>query len=363
VSKAQVWVRLTALVLVALLGVSYITFDVIGWRIGPQPFVVTVDLPRGGGLYSDGFVTYRGVDVGRISSLSLSPTGAVATLDIDPGTVIPANAIAHVHELSVAGEQYLDLVPSSPHGPVLHAGSLIARNHTVVPVSVFQLLSDAGQLIGSIKSGEVQTITDALGSGFANTGQALRTITVTSQRLIAALEAARAATVTLINAGGSVLSTAQASSADIVSFSQSLATITAQLSASNADIVAVLNNGVPTEQAVQQFIQSNGTTLIQLIKELDGLSDVAIAQQPAVVSLLQQLPGFVNKIANSASGGSVAVNIYYNTSNSVCPYLTGTQTTEPTAATGAPDLMRTCTLQAPDLLQRGSAEAPVSSGG
>ena len=123
-SKTQVWVRLTALVLVALLGVSYIAFDVIGWRIGAQPYQVTVNLPRGGGLYSDGFVTYRGVDVGRISSLTLSPTGAVATLAIDPGTVIPANAIAHVHELSVAGEQYLDLVPSSSHGPTPAAGSL-----------------------------------------------------------------------------------------------------------------------------------------------------------------------------------------------------------------------------------------------
>jgi hypothetical protein len=47
----------------------------------------------------------------------------------------------------------------------------------------------------------------------------------------------------------------------------------------------------------------------------------------------------------------------------VCPYLSWAQTPEPTAAAGAPDLMRTCTVQAPDLLQRGSAEAPLSSGG
>ena len=110
-------------------------------------------------------------------------------------------------------------------------------------------------------------------------------------------------------------------------------------------------------------MQSDGAALIQLIKQLDSLSDVAIAQQPAVVSLLQQLPAFVNNIANTASGGSVAVNIYYNTKNTVCPYLSGAQTPEPTAATGVPDLMRTCTLEAPDLLQRGAAEVPQPSGG
>jgi phospholipid/cholesterol/gamma-HCH transport system substrate-binding protein len=232
-----------------------------------------------------------------------------------------------------------------------------------VPVSVFQLLSDAGQLIGSVKSSEVQTITDALGQGFANTGPALRALTVAAQSLIGALQAAQSATVTLINAGGSVLSTAQASSGAIISFSQSLATLTGQLASSNADIVAILQDGVPAEQAVQQVVQADGNAVVQLIKELDGLSDVAIAEQPAVVSLLQQLPAFVNKIADTASGGSVAVNIFYNSKNTVCPYVSGPQTPEPTAATGAPDLMRVCTLEAPDLLQRGAAEAPGASGG
>ena len=53
-SKAQVWVRVTALVVVAVLGVSYIVFDVIGWRVGAQPYEVTVDLPRGGGCTRTG---------------------------------------------------------------------------------------------------------------------------------------------------------------------------------------------------------------------------------------------------------------------------------------------------------------------
>jgi phospholipid/cholesterol/gamma-HCH transport system substrate-binding protein len=362
-SKFQIRVRLVALVLVAAIGVSYIAFDVIGFRLGSQPFTVTVDLPRGGGLYSDGFVTYRGVDVGRISSLSLARSGTVATLDIDPGTKIPANAVAHVHELSVAGEQYLDLVPSSAAGPDLHGGSVIGRLRTVVPVSVYTLLDDAGQLIASVKSSEVKTITAALGIGFANTGPALRTITVAAGHLISALQAAQAATVTAIESAGPVLSTAQASGDDIIAFSQSLAAITAQLAASDADVRAVLANGVPTEMALNQIVQQDGSAITQLIKNLAGLSDVAIEHQPAVISLLQQLPGFVNKIAATATGGSVAVQIYYNAKNTVCPYLTQAQASEPTAATGSPDLTRTCGASAPDLLQRGAANTPVASGG
>jgi phospholipid/cholesterol/gamma-HCH transport system substrate-binding protein len=360
VSRTQILVRLGALVLVAVLGLSYIAFDVLGYRIGAQPYTVTVELPRGGGLYSDGFVTYRGVDVGRISSLSLTRTGAVAILAIDPGTAIPANAVAQVHELSVAGEQYLDLVPTSADGPDLHAGSVIPRSRTVVPVSVFQLLNDAGQLISSINSSEVQTITDALGTGFSHTGSDLRTITEATEHLIAALQAARAATVTIIDDGGPVLATAQASSSDIIAFSQSLSTITGQLAASNADVAAIIANGAPTEQALEQALQSDGASVTQLIKNFASLSDVAIDEQPAVASLIDQLPTFVDKIAATASGGSIGVTIDYNNQNTVCPYLSGAQTPEPTAATAAPDLSRTCATSAPDLLQRGAAQAPIS---
>jgi hypothetical protein len=90
---------------------------------------------------------------------------------------------------------------------------------------------------------------------------------------------------------------------------------------------------------------------------------VAIEHQPAVISLLQQLPTFVNKIAATASGGSVAVQLYYNNKNTVCPYVSGAESTEPTASTGSPDLTRTCGTSAPDLLQRGAANTPVASGG
>ena len=341
-------IRLGALVLVALIGFSFIAFDVLGYRLGAQPFTVTVQLPRGGGLYSDGFVTFRGVDVGRIASLNLTANGAVATLDIDPGTRIPANAIAHVHELSVAGEQYLDLVPTSAAGPDLQAGSVIGVGHTNVPVSVYTLLDNAGQLIASINASEVNTNTTALGIGNDNTGQDLRTITVAAQNLVKALEAAQSATVTIINGGGQVLSAAQASSSDITAFSQSLQQITAQLASSNADVSAVLAKGAPTEQALNQLVQVTGRHRADPAhQELRLPVRHRHRVQPAVDVAAGQLPTFFNKIADTANGGSVAVSIYYNSLNTVCPYVPGSQTPVPTASTSAPPSTASATRPRP----------------
>ena len=156
-TKTQVWVRVGALVVVALLAVYFIAFDVIGWRIGAQPFTVTVDLPRGGGLYSDGFVTYRGVDVGRIASdVARARAARSRRLPSTRARSSPPTRSRMSTNCPSPASSTSTSCRRRRSGPDLHAGSVIPENHTVVPVSVFQLLSDAGQLIGSIKSSEVK---------------------------------------------------------------------------------------------------------------------------------------------------------------------------------------------------------------
>ena len=57
--------------------------------IGVGQYTVTVQLPRAGGLYENGNVTYRGTEVGRIAGVHLTDTGVDARpsrlLDADTG--------------------------------------------------------------------------------------------------------------------------------------------------------------------------------------------------------------------------------------------------------------------------------------
>ncbi|HEX3795581.1 MAG TPA: MlaD family protein [Acidimicrobiales bacterium] len=361
-SRFQVSLRLIGLVLVAVIGAWFITVNVLGDGVGTAPYSVTVNLAQGGGLFPESYVTYRGVDVGRVASLKATPSRVVATLEINAGVHIPADLSAQVHDLSVAGEQYLDLVPRASSGPDLHAGSVIDQSRTRVPVAISDLLSDAARLIASVHAKDIHTISTALGSGFADTGPDLRRITEAANKLVHALQASRSATSTIITAGGPVLEEAQASAENLAQISQSLAGITAQLSASNTDVNALLTEGVPFTTALNQLLAQDGTTIAALVQHLATVSDVAGLRQPAVQSLLSELPAFTHKIASVVAGGSVQVHITYDNANTVCPYVLGAQVAEPTAKTGSPALNNTCTLTAPDLLQRGSADAPRPAG-
>lgn len=360
--RGLLW-RVGLLAAVFLAALAYLLFDVVGLSPGAQPFAVSVDLPTGGGLYPGSYVTYRGVDVGSVAAMTLHRDDVVATLDIDAGSRIPTDVTATVRDLSAIGEQYLDLVPADvPPGPatptVLRAGSVIPASAVRTPVSIGKLLEDLGNLVAGVSPTDIDEIATALGTGFTGTGADLRAITVTGQQLVAALRAAEPATITLIGAAQPLLQTAEASDGDLASFATGVDQLTAQLQASNGDLQALLANGVAAEQQVTSLVDADTTPVTDLLQGTAPLTGVTFDSQPAVEAFLQILPVFAGDVAGVASSGTVNVELRYNTEEPVCPYISGSQTPEPTQPTSGPTLDRTCQLSAPDLLQRGADEAP-----
>src|SRR5688500_1875497 len=93
--------------------------------LGIGRMTVTLQLPATGGLYQFSNVTYRGVQIGKVTDVQPTRDGAVATLSLDTSPKIPADLHAAVLSVSAVGEQYVDLQPDDEAGPYLHDGSVI----------------------------------------------------------------------------------------------------------------------------------------------------------------------------------------------------------------------------------------------
>lgn len=352
--------RMALLVAVFLAALFYILVDVIGVNPGAQPFTVAVELPTGGGLYPGSYVTYRGVDVGRVANLALRRTDVVATLSVNAGTRVPTDVTASVRDLSAVGEQYIDLVP--PPGTtghhLLHSGSVIPPSQVRTPVSIGKVLQDLGSLAAGISPTDVNAIATALGSGFTGSGQDLRNITVTGQQLITALAAAEPATLTLIAQAAPLLRTVIGTNSNLSSFASGIDQLTAQLQASDGNLSALFTNGAAFAEDLNPLLQQDGAAVTSLLQSGAILANTTAAAQPAVQAFMQAIPAFAGAVAHVASGGAVGVEIRYNTQEPVCPYISGSQTTEPTQPTGAAALGRSCQSAAPGLLVRGANNAP-----
>ena len=126
-------IQLTIFTIVRIIGVAVMVFNYmqVPTLLGIGRMKVTLELPETGGLYRFSNVTYRGVEVGKVTGVALTPHGVKATLSLTSSSKIPANLQAEVRSISAVGEQYVDLLPRTDSPPYLHDGSVIAmqRHH------------------------------------------------------------------------------------------------------------------------------------------------------------------------------------------------------------------------------------------
>jgi len=114
-------IQLTIFTIASIIGVlvMVLVYMQAPTLLGVGKMTVTLELPESGGLYRFSNVTYRGVQMGKVTGIGLTPTGAKATLSLDTSPKIPANVQADVRSISAVGEQYVDLRPRTDSGPYL----------------------------------------------------------------------------------------------------------------------------------------------------------------------------------------------------------------------------------------------------
>jgi phospholipid/cholesterol/gamma-HCH transport system substrate-binding protein len=362
--------RMIALLLVTVVGLYYILFDAIGVKVTNQPFTVHAVLSAAGGIYSDASVTYRGVEVGKVTGVHLYSDKVIVDMAIRHGEKIPANVDASVKELTAAAEQYMDLVPPSgatlttadtgSSGPYLTPGYTIPEDRTSIPVSIGTLLATVNTLVGSLSPSDLNTLSHALAQGFQGAAADLRSIIVDGSALLKALQSATPGTVQLIDAGNTVLNTFNQTSGDFAAFSHNLNLLSAQVAQSNTDLIKLLQNGATVSGTAEQQLAQYEQPTIGLLSDLGILSNLSFDREPAFRALFEVLPLFAQDIAQTSTGGQIRFELTFNYNHTVCPY-TSTMA-EPNTLVASADLTANCGIQAPDLLQRGADKAPSPQG-
>jgi phospholipid/cholesterol/gamma-HCH transport system substrate-binding protein len=132
-------------------------------------------------------VKMRGVQVGRVETVTSGAGAASLRLDIDPDQIenIPANVEARINTTSLFGAKYIDLIPpSSPSRQRLSAGAVLKSENTTVEINtVFQNLVD---LIKQIDPYKLSSVLSALSEGVRGRGEQMgQAITDTNDVLLA----------------------------------------------------------------------------------------------------------------------------------------------------------------------------------
>src|SRR5271163_985092 len=258
--------------------------------LGIGRMTVTLELPATGGLYRFSNVTYRGVQVGKVTAVALTANGAKATLSLGTSPKIPANLHADVLSVSAVGEQYVDLRPRADSAPYLHNGSVIAMRDTTIPQAVGPMLDQVNALIQSLPKNKIGQLLDESFQAFNGAGYDLGSLSDSTSRISADANSVVDRTRTLTEDTGPLLDS-QAKTADSVrTWARSLAGISDVVATDDSRVRTLLQNGPGAADEASRLFEQIKPTLPVLLANLTTIGQIGVTYHPSLEQLLVLLP-------------------------------------------------------------------------
>ena len=299
-------VQLTIFTIVGTIAVLAMIFNYMRAPslLGVGRMTVTLKLPAAGGLYRFSNVTYRGVQVGEVTALKLTPSDAEATLSLGSSLKIPANLQAEVRSVSAVGEQYVDLRPRTDSPPYLHDGSVIAMRDTTIPQPVGPMLDRVSALINSIPKDKLNALLDESFKGFNGAGYDLGSLIDSAATISGDLKPVADRTRTLIEDTGPLLDSQAETTDAIRTWARSLAGISQVLVTDDSQVRTLLQNGPEAANEASRLLEQVKPTLPVLLANLTTIGQVGVVYHASLEQLLVLLPPSVSSTQS-----------YSNTSN------------------------------------------------
>jgi virulence factor Mce-like protein len=290
--------QLTLFAIASVLGilVMVIYYLQVPTMLGIGRITVTLELPASGGLYRFSNVTYRGVQVGKVTAVVPTRAGAKATLSLVTSPKIPADLQAQVRSVSAVGEQYVDLRPRNSAPPYLHDGSVIPVGKTTIPQPVGPMLDRTSALINSIPKNKIGGLLDESFRALNGSGYNLGSLIDSSARVSSDANSISDRARTLTDDIAPLLDSLAKTADSTRRWARGLAGTTEQIANDDAEVQTLLQNGPETADEASRLLEQVKLTLPVLLANLTTVGQIGVTYHPSLEQLLVLLPPIIAEI-------------------------------------------------------------------
>lgn len=303
-------IQLAIFTVVGVIGVAVMAFNYIQLPtlLGVGRYEVTLQLPSSGGLYRFSNVTYRGVQVGKVTEVRTTPAGALAVMSLETSPKIPADLHAEVRSVSAVGEQYVELSPRTDSGPYLQDGSVIAADQATIPTPVGPVLDRVSQLVDTFPRDRLSALLDETYKGFNGAAYDFGSLLDSGATLSRELNGVADQTRTLAEDAQPLLEGQAATADPIRTWARSLAGFTGQLRENDPELRSVLQKFPDFAAETTSLMDQLKPTLPLLLANLSSVSEVLMTYNASLEQLLVLLPPYIaQQQSYSVTGDSTGV--------------------------------------------------------
>ncbi|MCB1286205.1 MAG: MCE family protein [Mycobacterium sp.] len=358
--RKKAWLSAIALLVTLLVGLSYLLLGALRWNPLRSVYRVTMELPASGGLLVNQDVTLRGVQIGKVEQLSITPDGVNAEVRLNSSAKLSTTSKARVAGLSAAGEQYIDFDGGNGEAPFLSNGSTFPMGRTEIPVTMAELLGHSDGMLKQVDTEKLQIIKDELGTSKEGP-QKLTDIVEGGTFLLSTLDGVLPQTTQLLNTSRITLQLVSDKNEGMKVATANLTEVFGGVNRMTGGFRTLTNEAPKTFAATDTLFSDNSDTMVQLLGDLTTVTELMYLRVPALNALFPSYRGSVMDSLSSIvhdDGFWVTADIY---PRYTCDY--GTPRMPPSSADfPEPFMYNYCRDTDPAVLIRGAKNAPRPAG-
>ncbi len=288
--------RFVKIQLVLFTILTVIALVVLGWYYLKLPSVAGVgtydlhaNLPRSGGLYATANVTYRGTQIGKVTEVNPTETGAQATLRIDNRYKIPIDSVPNVHSVSAIGEQYLDLVSTGNPGQYYRNGQTITQMGRV-PSEVGPALDSANRGLAVLPKEKIDQLLTETSKAVGGLGPALQRLVDSTTNIAQGFKDNLPQVTDIIEHSTPILQSQVDSGDNIEQWARNLNIIASQTAEQDAALRSGLQQAAPTLDQTAELFNGVRDSLPQTLANLAVVFDMLKRYHKGLEQTLVILP-------------------------------------------------------------------------
>jgi phospholipid/cholesterol/gamma-HCH transport system substrate-binding protein len=281
---------------------------VLGWyylRIptlaGIGQYTLKADLPASGGLYPTANVTYRGINVGKVTGVEPTENGVQATMSVASEYKIPIDATANVHSVSAVGEQYLDLVSVDTPDKYFSPGQTITKG--TVPTEIGSTLDAANRALSVLPKEKIASLLDETSQAVGGLGPALQRMVDATQAIAGDFKTNIADVNDIVKNSGPILDSQVETGDEIGHWTRNLDVLAAQAAKNDQHVQSILSQAAPTADQVNGLFSDVRESLPQTLANVEVVAEMLKRYNKGVEQMLVYLP-------SGASSAQTVVGTY-----------------------------------------------------
>jgi virulence factor Mce-like protein len=292
--------------LVVLCGLVFGTVTLVrlanGDFAGDYPLSGT--FPRAGeGLQPGSAVVFRGVQVGRVSTIALSDNQARITVLITPSFKVPRSATATVQPVNLFGaEQVAISTPdgNADAGPYLASGGSFNRAESSDELG--DLFAAATPLLNKIDTANLSTVLGELAQASNGEGPKIAASISAGTQLAGLLDRTLNAQILALQSFAKFTQAVAPAAGDLNNLNAQINAGLPSFNAEEADYENLLNTLIPFSNRLAALLSTYHPDIATILESGDNVSRVLLAQQASLGQVIDGAYHYFQKIAQGASG-------------------------------------------------------------